>query len=118
MRRQKTIDDGFNDHETLRKVSVPFASCEEAEAAWKAFFEEVYAARVKHKITDVLLVGSFNAMMDGEEGGLFAMSSMGSVERTASLSAWAFAQCQKTHEERLAKLVRSGGMSQPTGHRQ
>lgn len=49
-----------NDPELYRQLSAPFDTAEEANTALVAFFADVRAARIKHRMPDVLTVVAVN----------------------------------------------------------
>ena len=89
-----------------RELSEPFKNAEEANKAIQAFYEEVKAARIKHRIKDVHLVmgiGGLNA--SGTEGEMILSAHIGSEDRQESMLAYAFGVAQAERQQRIAEFL-------------
>ncbi len=81
----------------------------ENDEASKAFYDEVSAARVKHRMPDVLVVVSFNVNYDDGVGAALNCFSFGDSRNTESLAAFALGQQQADRREHINKLVANVG---------
>ena len=100
----------INDPANYRELSAPFTSIGVANAALKAFFDDVRAARQKHRIADVLTVVSVNVAYDSGEGTAMSHSTNGDVLKAQALAAYAYGVEQSESRERMARLVAGKGM--------
>lgn len=100
------MTEAINDPENYRRMAEPFASPQEANAALDAFFDDVRAARQKHRIADVLTVTMFTVRYaDGEEGAALAHCHNGEVLKAESMAAYALGSEQQRHREAINKFV-------------
>lgn len=98
--KQTKIDFG-----NYREMSEPFASSEEANTALQAFFDEVAEARIKHKITDVLLVVSCIAVTAEGEAAFVTHAHFGDEFKVESMAAYAFGRASADREATTAQLL-------------
>lgn len=94
-----------NDPKTYRELSNPFATNEEANAALRAFFDDVEAARRKHKIADVIALCEIVVEIEGEETRGSGSLHMGDASRQLVMLAREFGAAQQAHQEMLALVV-------------
>lgn len=94
-----------NDPATYRRLSVPFPTVEASNEALTAFFEEVRAARERHRIPDVIVLAEISVMIDGEEVRGSAHAHNGDSSRILPMLAREFGAAQQRHEEQIALTV-------------
>lgn len=94
-----------NDPKHYREISVPFDSVEAANKALAAFFENVEAARNKHRIPDVVTLCEISHVLDGEELRGSASSFLGDSSRVVTILAREYGAEQQRHEERIALIM-------------
>jgi hypothetical protein len=95
-----------HDPENYRKLSAPFDGPDEANAAVKAFFEEIESARKRHKITDVAVAIAINVRYENGEGIAMTHAAFGDCFKTESLLAYALGVEQAEGRQRLATLLK------------
>jgi hypothetical protein len=95
----------INDPKKYREMSVPFATTEEANAALNAFFEDVKAAREKHRISDVVVLCEISHKIDDEEVRGGAFTSLGDRARVIIMLAREFGAEQARHEAAVAGVI-------------
>lgn len=89
---------------------------QQAEADWAAFCEEVYAARVRHKIPAVYLVGRLHTV-DGESVAVNHGRLMCGDDLLAlTLAALAFGYESSAHKAMIQQLA--GGTAKPARQRE
>ena len=93
-----------NDPENYRKMSEPFASPKEAEAALEKFFDLVEKARNECHIADVHCIVRMNVMHGKKEGTGITSGHYGYSVNAASMCAWSLGQEQAKNEEMLREL--------------
>lgn len=94
------------DPQNYREMSVPFFGPEAANLALEAFYDDVRAARQKHRIADVLTVVSVNVIYDeGGEGAALSHSHNGDPMKAESMAAYVFGREQADRKAWLNKLV-------------
>ena len=94
-----------NDQKTWRACQEPKTEAE-CEAAWKAFAEDVYAARAKHKIPDVLVVAKLLVVYDdGEEGVGYSRLICGSQLEAEPMASWALGNAAAERRALITKLA-------------
>jgi hypothetical protein len=94
-----------NDQKTYRACQEPKTEAECA-AAWQAFADDVYAARVKHKIPDVLVVAKLLVVYsDGEEGVGYTRLICGSQLEAEPMASWALGTAAAERRELITKLA-------------
>ncbi len=97
------IDDPSN----YLALCAPFANADEANAALTAFYEDVRAARNKHRIADVLVVTSTNVNYKDAPGFGVAIcfSHNGDSMKAEGMAAYAYGQSQAEHREAMNLLL-------------
>lgn len=98
----------MNDPANYRRCSEPFPTVEAANEALLAFFEEVRAARDRHRIADVLVLCEVSHVLDGEEVRGSAFAQHGDSARALPMLAREFGAAQQRHEEQIALIVARG----------
>ncbi len=102
----------FSDPANYRKMSEPHASADAANDAIKAFYDDVEAARKKHRIRDVVVAVKVATMYGDEEGTAVTGFSFGSSVETVGLAAYAYgkeqAALREEHNRLLAGKARRG----------
>ena len=90
----------------FREMSEPFPTQEEANAAIAAFWQDVLAAREKHRIATGYLVMSWFVGADGEETSRrSAGAGFGDELLHLPLMAQHFGVLQAQYEDRIGKLI-------------
>lgn len=93
------------DPKTLEKCSV-YRPVAEVETDWQAFAEDVYAARVKHRIPDVVICARLAVQYeDGGDGEFCAKFSCGDESHQEMLAAYLFGAVGAERQERIARIV-------------
>ena len=93
------------DPENYAKMCVPHASIEEAEAAWRGFWEAVYEARNKFRIQEAVVVGELSwKEPDGEAVTSIISGKMGSDVNALSMMASAYGRMKKDFQQKLLDL--------------
>ena len=95
----------INDPENYRKLLEPFATPEAANIALIAFYDEVRAARNKHRIPDVLVVASMNVAYDSGEGRAISRKYDGDISREESMAAYAYGAAGAERREKHNLLL-------------
>jgi len=94
------------DPANYRKLSVPFATKAEADAALEAFDNDLRELRNKHKIPDVTVVTAVSYL---EEGGgetqVFGCGHHGETMKAIGMSAFAFGQFSEHQDQVLAQMA-------------
>lgn len=97
-----------NDPTLYRKLNIPFASIEEANAATEGFADDLRAIREKWKIPDVYCVARIIATdEEGNEGDSFIRLHNGSTFYALPMVAYAYGLEQAEAESNIHRLVRS-----------
>ena len=100
------MQDKSSDPGLYRKLQEPFASSAEAQAAFKAFLDEAYELRVKHRIADVQLTVSASTLTEtGDESALIVIAHYGDAERAEQMCAWALGFEHAEREERIGSML-------------
>jgi|ERR1017187_4388081 hypothetical protein len=95
----------FNDPALYRKLSEPFATLDEADAATDAFLVELRELRAKHRIADVSLILGINVMGEDGEGRMLLQSHVGDTHLAESMLAYAYGAETALRQERTASLL-------------
>lgn len=95
-------DKVIQDEAEYRRCAEPFGTREEASAAISAFFEEVYAARKKHKVANVV-VGVRDSVE--EVGTIMSSASYGDSLVHESLCAYLYGQASSDRQAMIAGLL-------------
>lgn len=66
-RRKIETDEAYADPDTYRKMLEPHGSRAAALTALRGFFEDVLAARIKHRLPEVAVVAEYVYAEDGKE---------------------------------------------------
>ena len=85
----------WNDPATYRRLSEPYESLEEAEAALTAFLADVRAAREKHGVRDVSLVWNFSVVVPDGEKDMAGCAHLGDQHREVGMLAWALGKAEE-----------------------
>ena len=99
---------GKNDPANYRAMSIPHDNLDAANAAWSAFYADVFAARQRHRIADVLVVAALNFSDEGKEQSAPVCSSMGNPRTAAERAAFAYGHETNEHDRRLAEAIKGG----------
>ncbi len=95
--------------ERYREMSKPFPTAEAANTALDAFYKDLGALRVKHRLADVYVVASVNVLAeDGDEMQTVGRMMWGDELKALMLTAWAMGTEQAMHEERVGRLLKAG----------
>ncbi len=98
----------MHDPDKYRAMSAPFENQTEANAAVKAFYDEVQAAREKHQIGDVIcLVEIAHGSKFGERRGTTSLY-LGDRAHHLPMMARAYGQERERHETMLGEHIESG----------
>lgn len=94
------------DPDLYHQLCKPFESAEDAQKALDAFFEEVYALRVKYKLADVSVLVQSSIVGSGP----FLWSAhCGSQSEVEGLAAWYFGQAQADRQDRIRRAMEDCG---------
>lgn len=97
------------DPKTYRACQEPKSEAQ-CDADWAAFAEVVYAARVKFRIPNVLVIAKLNVVLDdGEEGIYHARLLCGSSLEAEALAAWGYGYEQAERQKLISKIAAQGG---------
>lgn len=108
------MSDTVNDPEHYRRMSEPFESPAEADAALAAFFDAVKQARDTYRIADVQVIVQVNIAHPGPRGERAGMASAyyGNVAANRlALLARSYGAAKAEHEEMLGDLIELGRQS-------
>lgn len=72
-----------NDPENYARMIVPHATIDEAEAAWRGFWQEVYESRKKYRIAEAVVIGQVRWSNEG--GNLMGANLTGSMGDDVSI---------------------------------
>lgn len=97
---------GISDPKTYRKMLVPFANQDEFDAAASGFWDDVMAARKKHRIADVhfICIGSYVLDTGEESEGLFS-GHIGNVSRGESMVAYELGKLSQEREKLIDTMA-------------
>lgn len=94
------------DPANYRAMSVPHANFTEGSAALDAFFEDMKASRIKHRIADVSLCASVNyTTVDGDETAAITSGHMGDSLKGTQLAAYALAQARDDMNQKIDSIL-------------
>lgn len=96
------------DPKLYARLSAPFATLDEADAALCAFHAAVRKLRAKHRIADVVMVSCVSHTAGNDTQPVIAMSQNGDSNLEAPMLAWALGKSQKRTEDNLARMIASG----------
>jgi hypothetical protein len=90
------------DAAAAQHCATPFASTEEANSAIQAFFEDVYQARLKHRLANVCI-----AIRDeiAETGPFHVSGHFGEALFVESIAAWYFGQAQAERQKLIMESM-------------
>ncbi len=95
-----------NDPATYREMSIPHEDTEVASKAFADFGDDVYAARLKHRIRDVVVIVQMAAMTaDKQEGTVIIEQTFGAQHEALPMLAMAFGRERKAWEDTLAQTI-------------
>lgn len=94
-----------NDPAHYRRMSEPFHDAVSANDALAAFFEDVKAARDRHRIADVVVLCEVSYSLDGDEVRGSARCTHGDSASVLPMLAREFGAEQAAHQERIAKIM-------------
>jgi alkanesulfonate monooxygenase SsuD/methylene tetrahydromethanopterin reductase-like flavin-dependent oxidoreductase (luciferase family) len=95
-----------------RRMSEPFATTGDASEALSAFFEDVHAARAKHRIADVNIAASVNVVAEESDAPIIQRFHIGDQLKGAQMLAYAFGASQEAHHAVLATMISRGRKSE------
>jgi hypothetical protein len=84
------------DPKLYARLSAPFATLDEADAAMHAFHAAVRKLRAKHRIADVVIVSCVSHTAGND------------TQPVITMLAWALGKSQKRTEDNLARMIASG----------
>lgn len=92
-----------------REMCVPHDSQEAGNAALSAFYAEVEAARVRHRIADVEVLALIRYVSGKSEAEGMGRVHFGDELRSLPMLAEAYGRERRAHEELLARMLAKGG---------
>lgn len=106
----RLLKEGKADPDRYRMCSEPFVDSDAADAAVRAFLDEVEASRVKHRIADVSYVIQDSMVTENDAPGMFIITGhQGDSLKREAMLAYALGQCQKERETLIAELLAGRG---------
>lgn len=106
----RLLREGKADPDRYRMCSEPFANSEAADAAVRAFLDEVEAARVKHRVADVTYIIQDSLKSEDGEPGMFIITGhQGDSLKQEAMLAYALGRCQKERETLISELLAGRG---------
>lgn len=94
-----------NDPGLYRTLSEPFEDAASCNAGIQAFFDEIDALRVKHRIADICVIVEVAVMADGQETKGTARLNLGSSANVLPMIARVYGEERQRHEDNLAHLI-------------
>jgi hypothetical protein len=88
-----------------RELSQPFESAKAADEALNAFFEDVRAAREKHKVPECYIITSATWTDGDKESGGFSAGGFGKQMEHEAMCAYALGKVQSEREEKIAAIL-------------
>jgi len=98
--------------ELYATLSAPFDTTAEAQAAMEAFLDDVHAARVKHRVGNMLVVPLVTSK-ELDRGALTKVAFYGDQRLAIPVATEALIHCRKMREEAEATALRSMAGSAP-----
>lgn len=95
----------MNDPKRYRRMCEPFPSLEATQDAITAFFNDVEAAREKHRIADVILIAEVVHEADNTEVRGSSTLLLGDSTRALPILAREYGRHSQLHEDMMAKLT-------------
>jgi hypothetical protein len=86
------------------KMSAPYPSRDEANAAMQKFFEAVRKLRVKHRMCDVAVIATTHAMTGTSEDAMITGDFVGSQKRALDMHAWALGMAERDAARRVDEM--------------
>jgi len=106
--QQQSLPGGFEpDLKRYRQASEPHSTRADAEAAAKAFYDDLAELRVKHRIRDVLVVYSVSFEENDQELSSFGLTGFGNQTLWESMAAFAYGSEKRSRETRIAELLKA-----------
>lgn len=105
MTNKRDAEDVIDDPDNYARMIVPHNTPEEAAAAWKGFWDDVYEARKKHRISEAVIVGQ--VLWNDENGkkmGSILTGSMGNEVTVLRILAYAYGEMKVRFEKILMAL--------------
>jgi hypothetical protein len=99
---------GISDPVLYAKMSEPFATEEEAGAAFKAFSRDFRKLRAKHRIANAIAVCAVNVQVGDAATSLATVMQNGASSETKYLLAWALGATERREATKLEAIRRSG----------
>lgn len=100
-----------NDPANYAKMLEPYASNEEASAAYAAFFEELYELRNKYRIPDLFYVAEMMVSFEKGTGSAMLSGHIGNPSRKPMLAAFGYGEAKAEHDADLLMLQTEGASS-------
>jgi hypothetical protein len=94
-----------HDPKLYREMSAPFDNGDDANAALQAFYEDVGAARKKHRISDVVVLCEIAHMLDGSEVRGSSSTMIGHSFNHLPMLAREYGAARQRHEDMLKHLI-------------
>jgi hypothetical protein len=95
----------IKDPKLYRKMSEPFESDEEANAAAKGFFEELRSIREKYGIPDVLAVIKISIEQGESESIAFSIQQIGDIREGEGMAAYAYGCLRSDNRKLIERLL-------------
>lgn len=96
------------DPKLYRQLNVPFDTDNLANDALTGFYEDVMAARIKHKIADVVVISQVSIAIDDDESVAISAWSCGDVLKREAMCAWAYAKYSHEREQMILRAGKQG----------
>lgn len=97
-----------DDMENFKKCSEPHESSEAGLKAMNGFMDELAELRRKYRMRNVWLVGTFNAVVDGEPDELVFTGGWGEYQKSLDLYSYAFGVAYGDSQNRLDRIFLNG----------
>lgn len=95
------------DPENYRKMSIPYASADEANKELEAFMEGVETLRNSCRVADVHVIVRVNMInADGEEGAAMASAHFGDSTNAEMMCAWSFGKETANRKALIDKMLK------------
>ncbi len=101
----------INDPKLFREMSEPHESPEKAGEALEAFYADVRAAREKHRIRNVMIVGEVSMIIDSEQTQAMSYQTCGDIAAAEMLAAYGMGYARKERQMLIAKAQAHGEKS-------
>lgn len=101
--------DGFNVPHKYRELCEPFATINDANAAFESFQKELYELRCKHRVRDLVFIAQLAVKYeDGDEGSPIVVGMFGDETKMEGMTAYAFGRASAERNERVMRMTESG----------